>query len=122
MIDCALFGFLASDADSRVSQNGKPWVRLRVGVGKGDEVQWVSVAVFGAAAKAAGQLLKGDRVYVEGSIKLDSWRGKDGVERNGLSVTSFMIEQTHMIGRRGRRDREPDGSPAGESPPLRDSF
>jgi single-stranded DNA-binding protein len=110
-IDCAFYGFLAADADSRVSQAGKPWVRLRVGVGKDEDVQWLSVAVFGEAAKAAGELKKRDRVYVEGSIRLDSWRGKDGVERHGLSVAAFKCERTHQIGRnRPKRAHERDDS------------
>jgi single-strand DNA-binding protein len=99
MIDCAFYGFCAADAEARTSQAGKPWVRMRVGVGKDDAVQWVSVAVFGKAAETAADLKKGDRVYVEGSIKLDSWRGNDGIERHGLSVAAFRCEQTHQIGR-----------------------
>jgi single-strand DNA-binding protein len=81
-IDVAFFGFLAADAEPRISQTGKAWVRMRVGVGKDDAVQWVSVAVFGKAAETAGELVKGDKVYIEGSIKLDSWTGNDGAERS----------------------------------------
>jgi single-stranded DNA-binding protein len=108
-IDCAFYGFLAADAESRTSQQtGKPWVRMRIGVGKDDAVQWVSVAVFGKAAEHAADLKKGDRVYVEGSIKLDSWRGNDGTERHGLSVAAFKCERTHNIGRnRAKKDKEP---------------
>ena len=98
-IECAFHGFLAADADARTSQAGKPWVRLRVGVGKDDAVQWLSVAVFGKAAEIAAGLKKGDRVYCEGSVKLDTWRGNDSIERHGLSVASFKIERTHLIGR-----------------------
>jgi single-stranded DNA-binding protein len=111
-IDCAFYGFLAADADARVSQAGKQWVRLRVGVGKDEEVQWLSVAVFGKAAEIAAQLHKSDRVYVEGTLRLDSWRGNDGQERHGLSVASFKVEQTHRIGRnRPKREHEHDDSP-----------
>jgi single-strand DNA-binding protein len=107
-IDCAFYGFLAADAESRTSQAGKPWVRMRVGVGKDDAVQWVSVAVFGRAAEHAADLKKGDRIYIEGSIKLDSWRGNDGIERHGLSVAAFKCERTHNIGRnRAKKDKEP---------------
>ena len=99
-LECAFFGFLASDAEvRRTSRAGKQWARLRVGVGKGDDMQWVSVVVFGKAAETAAELKKGDRCYCEGSIKLDAWRGNDGVERHGLGVTSFKIEKTHQIGR-----------------------
>jgi single-stranded DNA-binding protein len=113
-IDCAFFGFCAADAESKVSKAGKNWVRLRVGVGKDDEVQWINVAVFGKAAEAAAELVKGDRVYCEGTIKLNSWRGSGGVERCGLSVAAFRCERTHLIGRnrpkKNDRDSVADGS------------
>jgi single-stranded DNA-binding protein len=98
-IDCAFYGFCAADAEPRTSQAGKPWTRLRVGVGKDDTVQWVQVAVFGKAAEKAAELKKTERVYIEGTIKLDSWRGNDGTERHGLSVAAFKFEPTHRIGR-----------------------
>jgi single-stranded DNA-binding protein len=98
-IDCAFFGFCAADAESKVSKAGKNWVRLRIGVGKDDNIQWTSVAVFGKAAEIAAELRKGDRCYVEGVIKLDVWRGQDGADRYGLGVAAFKIEKTHQIGR-----------------------
>jgi single-stranded DNA-binding protein len=105
-IECAFFGFVAADAESRTSQAGKLWVRLRVGVGKDDAMQWTSVAVFGKAAETAAEFKKGDRVYCEGTIKIDSWRGSDGADKHGLSVASFKIEKTHQIGR--NRPPKPD--------------
>jgi single-stranded DNA-binding protein len=105
-IECAFFGFLAADAESRTSQAGKLWVRLRVGVGKDDALQWVGVAVFGKAAETAAELKKGDRCYCEGAIKLDTWRGSEGADRHGLSVSSFKIEKTHQIGRNKPRSQQ----------------
>jgi single-stranded DNA-binding protein len=112
-IECAFFGFLAADAESRTSAAGKQWVRMRVGVGKDDAMQWVSVAVFGKAVEAAAELKKGDRCYCEGTIKIDSWRGSDGNEKHGLSVSSFKIEKTHQIGRaRPQREKTQKPRPA----------
>jgi single-stranded DNA-binding protein len=105
-IDCAFFGFVGADAEQRTSQAGKAWVRLRVGVGKDDAVQWLLVAVFGKAAESAAEVRRGDRVYVEGTIKLDAWRGNDGVERHGLNVAAFKCERTHRIGRAKRKRAE----------------
>ena len=108
-IDCAFYGFCAADAERRTSKAGKAWVRLRVGVGKDEDMQWIGVAVFGKAAEAAAELKKSDRIYCEGTIKLDTWTGNDGVERHGLSVASFKIDKTHNIGRsRPKRERERD--------------
>ena len=107
MIDCAFFGFLARDAESRTSQAGKHWVRLSIGAGKDDNVQWVSVAVFGKAAETAASLKKGDGCYIEGSIKLDTWRGNDGIQRHILNVAAFKCERTHQIGRsRPKREEQ----------------
>ncbi len=114
-IDCAFFGFLAADAESRTSQAGKLWIRLRVGVGKDDAVQWVSVAVFGKAAETAGNLKKADRCYIEGSIKLDTWRGNDGAERHSLSVAAFRCEPTHKIGRNKPKRKSSDEQPNGQA-------
>jgi single-stranded DNA-binding protein len=104
-IECAFFGFLAADAESRTSQAGKQWVRMRIGVGNDAAMQWTSVAVFGKAAETAAEFKKGDRCYCEGTIKIDTWRGSDGAEKHGLSVASFKIEKTYQIG----RNRPPKG-------------
>jgi single-stranded DNA-binding protein len=112
-IDCAFYGFLAADAEQRTSQAGKQWTRMRMGVGQGETVKWLGVACFGKAAEAAAKLRKGDRCYVEGSIKLDSWRGNDGVERHELSVAAFKCERTHNIGR--SRQRDDRDSPPGDA-------
>jgi single-stranded DNA-binding protein len=105
-IDCAFYAFVAADAETRTSKAGKPWVRLRVGVGKDDAVQWVQVAVFGKAAEKAAELKKSDRCYIEGTIKLDSWIGNDGTERHGLGVAAFKCEPTHRIGRNKRDQKQ----------------
>ena len=55
--------------------------------------------MFGPAAATAATLKKGDKVYCEGTIKLDTWRGNDGVERHTLAVAAFKCERTHKIGR-----------------------
>jgi single-stranded DNA-binding protein len=117
-IDCAFYGFLAADAEPRTSQAGKPWVRLSVGVGKDDAVQWVQVAVFGKAAETATNLKKGDRCYIEGSIKINYWTSSQGADRHGLSVAAFKCEQTHRIGRnkpdRKKKNGEAEPAPARE--------
>jgi single-strand DNA-binding protein len=118
-IDCAFYGFLTADAEPRTSQAGKPWTRLRVGVGKDAAVQWLQVAVFGKAAEKAVELKKSDRCYIEGTIKLDSWTGNDGTQRHGLSVAAFKCEPTHHIGRnkpdRSEKERDFRTAPAAAS-------
>jgi single-stranded DNA-binding protein len=91
-IECALFGILGRDAESKVSKNGKPYLRLNVRVGDGDSAQWASAMVFDADAIAIiDRLVKGARVYVEGSITLNEWTGQDGEKRAGLNVSPGIV-------------------------------
>jgi len=122
-IDVAFHGFVAADAEAKVSQAGKHWTRLRVGVGKDENVQWVGVSVFGKAADGAAELKKGDRCYIEGTIRLDAWKGRDGIERHGLSVASFRCEKTHNIGRnRPKRESNGNSKPCSNAPATKEFY
>jgi single-stranded DNA-binding protein len=68
-IEAAFFGALGRDAEAKTSKAGKAYLRLNVRVGDGDTAQWVSVMAFDQnAIDAADKLLKGARVYIEGSL------------------------------------------------------
>jgi single-stranded DNA-binding protein len=55
--------------------------------------------------EAIDRLLKGARVYCEGSLRLDKWTGQDGVERHGLSCLSWHTRLS-AIGRNKPQKRE----------------
>jgi single-stranded DNA-binding protein len=101
-IECAFFGALTRDADSRTSKAGKPFTLLNVAVGDGEARQFVSVIVFGDAAGDVAALEKGRRVYVEGRIEINEWTGNGGAKRSGLNVVSFNAREVSKIG-----DRKP---------------
>ena len=61
---------------------------------------FVEVTAWGRQAEIVNEYLaKGSPVFLEGSLKFDSWEADDGTKRNRLSVTAFRIQ---LIG--GRRD------------------
>ncbi|WP_024519381.1 single-stranded DNA-binding protein [Bradyrhizobium sp. Tv2a-2] len=124
MIECAFFGALGRDAESKTSASGKPYLKLNVRVGDGDTCQWISVLAFDPdAIGVADKMVKGARVYIEGKLSLNEWTGTDGSKRNGLSVMSFHARLS-QIGRNkkpksdrqvasrytGRRDLDLDDS------------
>src|SRR5262249_4872071 len=104
-IECAFFGALTRDADSRTSKAGKPFALLNVVVGDGEARQFVSAIVFGDAAGEVAALEKGHKVYVEGKIEISEWTGQDGAKRAGLKVVSFRAREVSQIG-----DRRPKKS------------
>jgi single-strand DNA-binding protein len=100
-IQCALTGKLARDAELKTSKAGKPWLSFHVAVDEASEeaTTWVRVAVFGQlATRLHPELKKSTEVYCEGRLRLDSWTGKDGRERSGLSVAASRVEVLGRIG------------------------
>jgi single-stranded DNA-binding protein len=115
-IECAMFGTLVTDAECKVSKNGKPYLRFRLAVGSGDDVQFVSVMLFGDNVDELSDATKGTRVYAEGRLRLDKWTAQDSSERYGLSVMSFYARAAEIGGRKRQRDPRPE--PGHLLPPI----
>jgi single-stranded DNA-binding protein len=108
-IECAFFGTVGRDAEAKTSKNGRPYLRFSAREGDGDAAQWITVMYFGQdAAELAPEVQKGARVYVEGSLRLDSWEQQDGTQRTGLTVMSFHCRPA-KIGRHRQRKPDDDG-------------
>jgi single-stranded DNA-binding protein len=106
-IEAAFFGSLARGAETKISKGGKQYLRLSVRVGDGDAVQWVSVLAFDETAAAVPEkFLKGARVYVEGSIRIEEWTTQDGAKRSGLSCMSWHCRLSEIGRNRPKRDRK----------------
>jgi single-stranded DNA-binding protein len=111
---------LGRDAEAKTSKSGKNYLRLNVRIGDGDDAQWVSVTSFDQQAfAAADKLVRGARVYVEGSLKLDKWTAQDGTERHGLSCMARLTRLPTIGRNRPRRQEAADDDVA---PPPRNEF
>jgi single stranded DNA-binding protein len=100
-IETAFIGRLGQDPELKTSAAGKTWTRLNLAVGLGEDAQWVSVATFGKVAeRLCATLHKGDKLYVEGILRLTEWTGRDGEKRTGLSVAAWKADKLGAIGRK----------------------
>lgn len=92
-------GNLGRDPEMRYTPNGRPVTQFTVAVNQStknqqtgewtDETDWFRVSVFGdRAERAADQLRKGNRVFVEGRFKSREFEGNDGQKRTSLDVTA----------------------------------
>ena len=113
-----LIGNLGRDPEMRYTPNGKPVTQFSVAVshsrpdGQGgwidDGTDWYRISVFGdRAERAADQLRKGNKVFVEGRFKTREFEGKDGEKRTSLDVISDNVISLE------RRARDEDGAFAG---------
>ncbi len=71
-----------------------------------DNTCFVDIEAWGRQAEIANEYLqKGSPVFIDGSLKFDSWEADDGTKRSRLRVRVFRLQ---LIG--GRRDGDEMGS------------
>ena len=115
-----LIGNLGRDPEMRYTPTGRPVTQFSVAVsnskpdGQGGWVDegtdWFRVSVFGdRAERAAEQLRKGNRVFVEGRFKTREFEGRDGQKRTSLEITADSIVNLE------KRVRDDEGSFSGPS-------
>jgi single stranded DNA-binding protein len=112
-IEAAFWGVLGKDPELKTSKTGKAFATMNVVVTVGeaddgkDVSQWVRVACFGETAeRIASRAKKGDRLYVEGTLTLNTWADKTtGEAKSGLNLAAFKCEKVSSIGKsRPRQD------------------
>src|SRR6266702_4480344 len=94
-----IIGNLGADPEMRYTPSGRPVTELRVAVNQSTKNQqtgewieatdWFRVSVWGdRAERAAENLRKGNRVFVEGRFKTREFEGRDGQKRTSLELTA----------------------------------
>jgi single-strand DNA-binding protein len=117
-----IIGNLGRDPEMRYTPTGKPVTQFSVAVNQStknqqtgewvEETDWFRVSVFGdRAERAAEQLRKGNRVFVEGRFRTREFEGQDGQKRTSLDVTA---DNVISLERRPREDEAGfTGAPVG---------
>jgi len=116
-IEAAFTGYVTKDAERRTTRDGKPWARVTLAVpqgGKGDSkaTDYVGVSYFGEDVdKIIHHLRKGCEVYARGRLSLDTWTGRDGEERKGLSMLAWDVVPIGVRHRPTRTSKGRGGQP-----------
>jgi len=124
-----LIGNLGRDPEMRYTPAGKPVTQFSVAVshskpdGQGGWVDegtdWYRISVFGdRAERAAEQLRKGNKVFVEGRFKTREFEGKDGEKRLSLDVISDNVISLQSRGRDDEGGGTFSGAPASGGAPT----
>jgi single-strand DNA-binding protein len=106
-----LIGNLGRDPEMRYTPDGRPVTQFSMAVNRSsknqagewvEETEWFRITVWGnQAERAAENLRKGGKVYVEGRFRTREWEGQDGAKRTALEVTA---DQIVNLERRSRDD------------------
>jgi len=115
-----IVGNLGRDPEVRYSQGGMAICKMSVAVtekvkdgdGWKDATEWFRVTLFGKQAENAGQYLqKGRSVYVEGRLKTDKYKDKDGVEKTSVEVVGNVVQFLGGKGEGGGEQKAPPKAP-----------
>jgi single-strand DNA-binding protein len=115
-----IIGNLGRDPEMRYTPSGRPVTQFSVAVNQStknqqtgewtEETDWFRVSVFGdRAERAAEQLRKGNRVFVEGRFRTREFEGNDGQKRTSLDITA---DNVISLERRPRDDDAAFAAPA----------
>lgn len=131
-------GNLGQDPDTRYMPSGVACTQFSVAVNEvwkdkqtgeqKERTEWINCETWGRLAEIAAEYLrKGSQVYIEGSLKTDSWEDKDSGQKK--YKTKVTVREMQMLGGGGSRNeragdrRDQDGKPpAGSSGPSQDDF
>ena len=109
-----IIGNLGADPEMRYTPNGRPVTQFNVAVNQStknqqtgewvEETDWFRVSVWGdRAERAAENLRKGTRVFVEGRFKTREFEGRDGQKRTSLEITADSLVN---LEKRTREERD----------------
>jgi single-stranded DNA-binding protein len=99
-ITALITGKLIADPERRTGQSGKAYALAKIAAHDGDADSLVSVMAFGSAAEQLAAMSKGDTVAVNGRAKVNTWAGRDGETKAGLSVTADAVLSAYHLKRK----------------------
>ena len=96
-----LIGNVGADPVMRFTPNGNPVTTFNVATNrvytasdgeKKQETDWFTINTWKKQAESCNQFLKkGQSVFVEGSLRLDSWEAQDGQKRSRMVVEANKV-------------------------------
>ena len=108
-----LVGNLGNDPDVKYTQGGMAITTISLATtsvrkdrdgNTQERTEWHRVKFFGKLAEIAGEYLtKGRQVYVEGSLRYDSWTDNDG---NKKYFTDIIADELQMLGSNPNGERD----------------
>ena len=116
-----LVGNLGRDAELRFTGSGTPVAKFSVATTESfkgrdgerkEETEWHRVNLWGKSAETLAQYLtKGKQVYIEGRLKTQKWKDKEGTDRTTVEVTA---DRVTLLGGGARRDGAEREVPPGD--------
>ena len=102
-----LTGYLSRDPELKYSKNDKAYIRTGIAVerafSKEREVDFFNLIAFGKTAEFIGKYFKkGQKIFVEGQLRMSKYQDKEGKDRTSVDVwidnAEFMSKKSDSSG------------------------
>ena len=110
-----ILGHLGQDPELRYTGSGKAVCNFSVATNQydRDDPEWHNCTAWGSLAEVCNEhLAKGERVFVEGSLRTRQWEDSDGRTRHTTEIHAdeviFLSSQKQPAGGGETREFEPD--------------
>ena len=120
-----IIGNLGRDPEMRYTPSGQAVTQFTVAVNRNfrgadgewqEETEWFRVVAWGQTGeRAAENLRKGGKVYVEGRIQTRQWEDQTGAKR---TTTELVADRVTNLERRPREDGDPGFTPRASNRPA----
>lgn len=122
MITASIYGRLGADPVERTTRNGNAMTTANLAVnaaraGEDEQTVWFSIAAFARAGEALARHAKGDLLAAMGPLHRTRFTGRDGVEREGWSLTADVIVSARTVRPGGGKRRSDDRDTAAQRQP-----
>ena len=117
-----LVGRLTRDPELRYTPNGKPVCDFTIAINKiyekdkkqVKETVFVDVTVWNKSAEATAEYMKkGKTILIEGELRMDEWKSKEGEKRSKMRVTAKTVQ---FLSSKEPQDQAPESDD--ESSPI----
>lgn len=110
----AMLGRLGAEPMIRKSQNGNDWTTASIAVSLGKEddapATWFGVVAFGRVAETLCRHGKGDLVSISGRLQLNTYRDREGNDREQLQVVADTVISARSVRANANRRQQGDRS------------
>lgn len=118
-----IIGRLGNDPEISYTADGKAVAKLSVATSEKwkdkqgqqqERTEWHRISAFGRLAEIMGEYLrKGSQVYIEGKLRTNRWKDKDGNDRY---TTEILANEMQMLGQSGSANGQSAGAQRQQAP------
>lgn len=123
-IEAATFANVVKDGERRTSQAGNDFATVLMATesgetdDKGKDIPiFIRVLAFGDLAEVAGNLKKGGRAYLEGSLSLGLWQPDNGATRLNATLKANRLEPMRIGRNKSNAAEKATGVATATKPP-----